>query len=130
MKYSLFFIFFIYVGCASEQAQTSRELEPLTNKSSCQEGAIRRGFMAPTTQGDFPCPVGVQTCKSGIWQGPIIYESCENNTKSCDGSPHGSVIKGYLQPTSTKDFPCSPATNTCVNGLWMGPEIFETCTEL
>lgn len=67
---------------------------------------------------------------SGSWQGPVLFESCENSTKDCDGSSHGTTINGFLHPTSLKGVPCTPATKTCINGTWVGPEVFAQCTEL
>ncbi len=128
--FKLIFIFSIFalLGCSS--APVKPEAKPLSNISSCQEGAIRHGFVSPMTQGDLSCAEGTQTCVAGSWQGPMLYDSCDNHTKSCGGVSHGSVINGYLQPTSPKGVPCTPATKTCLNGTWAGPEVFASCSEL
>ncbi|MGZ6395142.1 MAG: hypothetical protein ACXWQA_13145 [Pseudobdellovibrionaceae bacterium] len=94
------------------------------------EGTTRQGFISPTAAGDAPCVQGTQTCMAGNWQGPALFQTCDNFTKSCDGQPHGSVITGYLQPTSPQGVPCTHATKTCLNGRWSGPEVYSICTEL
>lgn len=130
--FKLIFIFPLVTlfGCSSAGVKTEAAAEPLASSSSCPEGTIRRGFIIPMTNGDLPCTEGTQTCVAGNWQGPMLFDSCENQTKSCDGSLHGSVITGYMQPTSPKGFPCTPATKTCLNGSWVGPEVFASCSEL
>ncbi len=50
--------------------------------------------------------------------------------KSCDGSPHGATVSGYLLPTAPKGTSCIPVSKTCVNGVWSGPNVFPSCTEL
>lgn len=128
----LFLILFVFVHieCISAPALTPKKSEPMKSLSLCQEGTTRSGFTSPTSHGDLPCPRGNQICNSGDWQGPTLYEICESNTKSCDGALHGSVMNGYLQSTSPKGIPCTPAIKTCLNGKWVGPELFATCSEL
>lgn len=131
LMFKLILVFSIFaLGCSSASARTEAATEPVANILSCQEGTIRRGFITPMTDGDLFCAEGTQTCVAGNWQGPVLYDSCENYTKSCDGSPHGSVINGYLQPTSPAGVPCTPATKTCLNGTWAGPDVFASCSEL
>lgn len=122
--------FFALAGCSSAPTQADSKSTILPHTLSCQEGTIRKGFITPMTQGDLPCSEGTQTCVAGSWQGPVLYDSCENNTKSCGGAAHGSVVNGYMQPTSPTGIPCTPATKTCLNGVWMGPEVFANCSEL
>ncbi len=133
MKCQKFFVFVFsclipILGCTtggvSQNARTVQALE------QCVEGSTQQGFLTPTTYGDAPCDVGVQTCISGQWQGPALFPSCDNFSKSCDGQVHGSAVTGYLQPTSPHGVPCTPATKTCVNGSWSGPEVYPTCNEL
>lgn len=128
-KFIFIFSILALFGCSSATVQTAEAPRILKSAAACEEGAIRRGFTNSVTTGDIPCFEGTQTCLAGDWVGPLLYDSCENHTKSCDGSPHGSVINGYLQPTSPKGFPCTIATKTCLNGAWLGPEVFESCTE-
>lgn len=117
------------LGCTSATvAPNSKNHHPL-DLTSCTEGTTRQGFLTPTTSGDTPCTQGTQTCMSGKWQGPTLFPSCDNFTKSCDGQPHGSVVTGFLQPTSPKGIPCTPATKTCLNGSWSGPKVYPSCTE-
>lgn len=97
---------------------------------NCTEGQVRTGYLQPTTSGDFACPEGTQTCTNGQWIGPMLHQSCENHTKSCDGSWHGTTKQGYLQPTTFKGMPCPTATVTCMNGQWVGPHLYDTCAEL
>lgn len=126
-----FFLGFLIVsGCASTTlTHDSQNAKPL-ELSQCVEGTTRQGFISPTTSGDAPCAQGTQTCMSGQWQGPTLFSSCDNFTKSCEGQPHGSVVNGYVQPTSPHGTTCTPATKTCLNGSWSGPEVFPNCTVL
>lgn len=109
---------------------TSTTMTPLNRDQSCKEGSTRQGYISPSTTGDLNCPTGVQTCVSGLWTGPTIFDACSSYTKSCGGSAHGTMITGYIQPTTTKGVPCVPASKTCVNGNWMGPEVFMSCSEI
>lgn len=127
----LAFSFLATISCSSLPTKTESKSQNSISDNSCQEGSVRRGFITPTTQGDLPCSEGTQTCVAGSWLGPHLFESCENNTKSCGvGFPHGSAISGYIQPTSPQGVPCTPATKICLNGTWTGPEVFESCFEL
>jgi hypothetical protein len=119
------------LGCATSTPTTNKSVgvQPLIF-DSCIEGTTRQGFINATTSGDIPCAQGIQTCTSGMWHGPILFPSCDNFTKSCGGSPHGSVVTGYLQPTSPHGVPCMTTTRTCIDGNWTGPEIFPSCSEL
>jgi hypothetical protein len=124
---------FVYAGCATTTAQPTKiknHFSPMAQSTSCQEGITRHGFISQSTAGNTPCTEGTQICLSGEWLGPMLYDSCENYTKNCDESPHGSVVTGYLQPSSTKGVPCTLATKTCLNGSWVGPEVFTSCSEL
>ena len=56
-------------------------------------------------------------------------DSFDTHTKSCEGSPHGSIVAGYQSSVSFPGGPCLPATKTCIDGIWMGPEVFPSCTE-
>jgi hypothetical protein len=117
-------------GCASVSlTDNSKNVRSIEN-GKCVEGTTRQGFISPTTSGDSPCYQGIQTCLAGHWQGPTIFTACENFTKSCDGQPYGSIVNGYLQPTTPHGTNCTPATKTCLNGIWSGPEVFPSCTEL
>lgn len=122
----LLFVLFSNIACST----TSNKTVNANNNLSCQEGTTRQGFVHPSTTGDIPCPTGIQVCTAGQWQGPHIFDSCENSTKSCNGSLHGSVVNGYLNSTSPKGIPCTPATKTCNNGNWIGTEVYMSCVEL
>lgn len=93
-------------------------------------GSTRIGYLQQVTSGDVPCPTGTQVCIAGEWTGPMLFDTCENYTKSCDGILHGMPVTGYLTPTTPKDVPCITATKVCLNGEWSGPEVFASCTEL
>lgn len=125
-QYFLFlFTLIINIGCASNSPRAKDEIN-----STCQEGTVRQGYISSSTMGDFTCSKGTQICTSGQWLGPQIFDTCESYTKSCSGSPHGSVVTGYYSPTGVNGMPCSPATKTCINGNWTGPEVYMDCTEL
>ena len=100
------------------------------NMTVCSEGQVRRGYKSPTVRGEETCETETQTCISDQWSGTILYDSCENLTKFCGTFPNGSVISGYVQINTPRGVPCVQATKTCVNGQWLGPEVFENCTEL
>ena len=95
--------------------------------SDCIEGITRQGFLSPSTSGDAPCMTGVQTCISRNWVGPVLFDYCDNFSKSCDGFPHGSSMTGFLQPSSPPGVLCIPATKTCINGIWTGPDVYPNC---
>ncbi len=96
---------------------------------NCQNGEVRQGIIAPHTSGDLPCPTGTQTCVKGEWQGPTFFEICENFTKNCGATPHGATENGYLSQFAAPGMDCIPATRTCLNGNWSGPDIFAFCTK-
>lgn len=117
-------------GCASATFRhDSKNLRPL-ELGRCGNGTTRQGFISPEATGDAPCIQGTQTCVAGHWQGPDLFQSCDNFAKSCEGQPHGSVVHGYLEPTSPQGVPCMPAAKTCINGGWSGPEVYPSCFEL
>lgn len=118
---NLFFIF----GCASP---TSDKL--VTPPSICQEGTTRTGYTTHIALNNSPCAIETQTCISGNWQGHQLYEACQSFTKNCDDTLHGSTKIGYLASNSPKGVPCVQTVKTCMNGNWIGPEVFESCTEL
>lgn len=127
----IFFHALVISSCTSATlVSDSKSTQPLEELSKCLEGTTRQGFLSPTTAGDSPCIQETQICMSGHWQGPELFQSCDNFTKSCDGQPHGSVTSGYLQPTSPHGVPCMPATKICLNGNWSGPEVYPSCSEL
>ena len=118
----------ILVGCASVSSpQNAFVMNP---QSQCKSGATRQGFLTPTTSGDIPCMTGIQTCVANYWQGPHLFDSCENFTKSCDGTPHGSSLNGFMAPTAFSGTPCIPANRTCINGQWNGPDVFASCNQV
>jgi hypothetical protein len=66
----------------------------------------------------------------GIRHGSVSTPT-QSFQKSCDGSPNGASISGYLLPTTPKGVSCIPVTKTCVNGVWTGPSnVYSSCTEL
>lgn len=122
---------FALISCTTPSTESTEENNNVFAKPfPCKEGTSRQGFIFPTASGETKCQEGTQTCVSGEWSGPYLYDSCENNTKSCDGSPHGTILNGYLQQTSLGGIPCTPATKTCINGTWQGPEVYPSCSEL
>lgn len=128
MKYFLILSLLLIVGCASSISSETKKLK--LDNGACQEGTMRTGYTSPTTLGDIPCKQSTQTCLSGSWQGPQLFESCMVQFKSCGGVPHGTAQSGYQSPTSPKGVPCIPATKTCLDGTWSGPEVFSSCHEL
>jgi len=144
----LFFIFiFVLAGCASTPSKNEVDNQSpslgmlnantgatTVNASATWDampaGSTRKGYITNLATGNGDCPTGVQTCIDGKWVGPILYETCDNYTKSCDGVPHGSTKVIYLQSTTHKGVPCPKTLKTCVNGSWAGPIGYESCTEL
>ena len=49
--------------------------------------------------------------------------------QSCGDTAHGDTKTGYLRPTTKKRTPCPTGTNTCNNGTWVGPKLYDVCTE-
>jgi len=123
MKYSLLILLY---ACSSATLGSRNTPSPL-RATSCHDGEARQGYLSPAAAGDAPCPVGFQTCVKGSWSGPTLFDSCDNSSRSCDGMAHGSVVTGYQSPTASAGMPCVPATKTCLNGTWSGPEVFPTC---
>lgn len=114
----------------TKDEMTSAQYE--SARKSCgtsAEGSIREGFISDITTGDVPCPKGVQTCLAGQWVGPVLYDTCTNNTKNCGATVHGGTVQGYHQANPPKGISCAPAFKTCLNGDWIGPEVSTTCTE-
>jgi hypothetical protein len=121
------------IRCSAPQINdqsASQAAEKINAGSSCQQRSTRQGYLTPMTSGDVPCARGMQTCTSGIWRGPPLYEFCDNYTKNCGASLHGTVVTGYLQSSTPKGIPCTPATKTCLDGNWSGPEVYPSCVEL
>lgn len=63
----------------------------------------------------------------GIRRGPTPNQGFP---KTCDGSLNGAIVSGYLLPTAPQGTSCIPVTRVCVNGVWSGPNVFPSCTEL
>ena len=97
---------------------------------ACMDGQTKSGFISPITSGDLPCQQGAQACVAGNWTGPVLFENCDNSTKSCDGYPHGSSKTGYLEPTTVHGVPCPTGVTTCLNGSWIGPMLYQFCQEV
>ena len=115
----------------SKDELTSAQYE--TGRKSCGnslEGSTREGFTSDVATGDQPCPKGIQTCTAGQWIGPTLFDTCTNNTKNCGATVHGDVVNGYLQATVPKGTACTPAFKSCLNGVWVGPEVSLTCNEV
>ncbi len=132
MKYILIISLLFSFGCASSPSSLTNETKKVQQDpdSICTEGSTRTMYTSPTAFGDFPCMQETQVCISGNWQGHQLYQTCESFTKSCDSHPHGSIKTGYLMPTTPRGIPCQQASNTCLNGSWVGPNIFSYCSEL
>ncbi|MBC7712179.1 MAG: hypothetical protein H7177_02510 [Rhizobacter sp.] len=121
-------LLFVLTSCASASSSNNKiEMNP---QSQCVEGTTRQGFLTPTTNGNFPCTTGMQTCVANFWQGPQLFDSCDNYTKNCDNSPHGTTINGFMSPTAFSGTPCIPASKTCLNGQWNGPEVYPACNQV
>ena len=117
-------LIFGLVGCSD------LETHSVAKDAPCAEGTTRHGYLNAMTNGDMTCPEATQFCISGKWSGPTLFPTCTNMTKNCGGSPHGSVVSGYAQPTSPHGIPCTMATKTCIDGAWIGPEVFPSCSEM
>lgn len=126
MKYTKYIsVVFVFSSCISVQDSQ----KPMSLIEGCQDGISRSGYTTPLISGDKKCLEGTQTCVGGEWIGPEIYERCENHTKSCGSKSHGTVVNGYLQPQSPSGKPCPVASRTCLNGAWVGPEVYATCSQ-
>lgn len=128
MKYFFILSLVFVVGCASSVSNETKTYK--LEAGRCQEGTTRTGYATPTVLGDLPCTLNTQTCISGNWQGPQLFESCTSQFKTCGGISHGTIQSGYQSPNSPKGMACVPATKTCLNGTWSGPEVFTSCSEL
>lgn len=122
------------VACAGNPKLEKKPLEFVKGNFSrtCEltsEGTMREGFANNSTSGDQPCPTAIQTCANGKWIGPPLFDRCENYTKSCGQTPHGSSEIGFLSAIGTAGNPCVRAQKTCMNGQWIGPEVEPTCFE-
>lgn len=104
-------------GCANLGEDTN------SPPMKCNDGQTQAGFLQPSTTGMFECQQGTQVCVNGEWTGPELYNTCENFTKPCGSTPHGSVENGYLTPIA----PCTQSTRVCLNGQWQGPPLYSTC---
>jgi len=123
----------VTTGCTNIQKDnhgSEMAIAPLIVEVSCQNGQTREGFLTNTTTGDIPCPSGIQTCILGRWNGPTLFDSCHNYTKSCNGSPHGSTKSGYLAPVATPGFPCPQGMAICIDGQWVGPQLYDFCSNI
>lgn len=115
---------------AANSAKKAGSQKVILNTPACPEGQSRSGFRQPIVNGFESCVQETQFCLNGNWNGPELYPTCENVTKGCGQSPHGSVESGFMQMTTSKGVPCPTGSRTCLNGSWIGPEIFPTCTEM
>lgn len=131
----------LLIGCSStsgaglgrpalpKMSDVPGRLTPGTQCAAEEEGQMRVGYFQPYTTGDVACSTGIQSCVHGEWTGPIMYAECRSDTRSCDGQPHGSTKTGYLTPNSHAGQPCPEGIATCLNGEWVGPTLYESCTE-
>lgn len=90
---------------------------------SCEDGSMRSGYISPFENGISECTTIDQMCVDGQWQGPHLYETCDNPTEPCGIDPHGSMKTGYVSPMA----PCYEATSTCIDGMWEGPQLYDQC---
>ncbi len=115
-------ILILLTGC---QAFQSKPNLPRDMTVSCLEGNSRWGPIEPMASGDTTCKLGMQRCKGGRWEGPILFERCDSFTKSCGSSPHGSTQPGIAE-MSSNGTPCERGVKTCINGEWS--EDYTKCT--
>jgi hypothetical protein len=119
------------VSCSTSNMEINEANETNDDKNRvCHDGESKQGYITNVTSGNAPCAPGFQTCISGQWVGPFLYDTCTNFTKDCEGQPHGSIQGGYLQPTASGGMTCIPSSRTCINGNWTGPEVFSSCTQI
>jgi hypothetical protein len=109
-------------ACASSPTQTTAA------GASCMDGTTREGFLDSMPLGDAPCARALQTCVNGRWAGPMLHEQCSSSSKSCEGTPHGTIVTGYLAPFAHLGG-CVTGSKTCVDGAWVGPVIHQSCQE-
>lgn len=129
MKWILSLLSLLLLGACATLPDSGSAPTLSMSSSPCQEGAYRKGYTSKSTTADLACTMGVQVCKEGKWTGPELFDNCENLSKSCDSYPHGTIISGYAAASTPRGVSCTPATRTCTNGAWVGPEVFTSCTE-
>ena len=56
------------------------------------------------------------------------FENNQFHRGSCNGTPSGMSVSGYLAPGA--DGNCREATRTCMDGSWVGPEVSPLCNEI
>ncbi|WP_142410047.1 hypothetical protein [Bacteriovorax stolpii] len=128
MRYLLLLLLPIITSCTTH---TNNERMPRElGVESCQEGTTRTGYDSPTATGSATCSQSTQICVRGQWQGPALYDFCTEQFKNCGAILHGTVESGYQSPTVPNGSPCIPASRTCIEGSWSGPEVYSSCSEL
>jgi hypothetical protein len=125
--WALTFLVFGLAGLPQCQILVSGEAS--SPAANCVEGQKREGYLAKPPKGPDPCPKAVQTCVQGRWQGSRLVERCPQALKNCGSTPHGGIEAGYLQETSSLGTPCPRGQRTCLNGRWVGPVLYDSCTE-
>ncbi len=56
------------------------------------------------------------------------FENNQFHRGSCNGTPSGMAVSGYLAPGP--DGNCKEAVRTCMDGSWVGPEVSPLCNEI
>lgn len=128
-----YFIFLILsvLSCSSTSKTNGSDKEKLSSainnellsSESCINGSQRMGYSSPIVNGNSKCVIVNQTCNSGLWSGPNLYDICDNPTESCGINPHGSTESGYMSTIA----PCIQGTKVCIDGSWQGPQLYDTC---
>jgi hypothetical protein len=119
---NLFFILVFCISC-STSIQENEQKAQLLDSSNCNEGSSREGYTTPIVNGIERCIKSVQFCENGNWEGPELYDFCDNPTEDCDGLPHGTFESGYLTPFA----PCEESSRICIDGVWQGPTLHSHC---
>jgi hypothetical protein len=85
----------------------------------------------PRYDHEFAPPAGgIQPPSTSPAESPL-FPSENSQTKSCpEGIVHGGTRLGYLQMYVPRGGTCVHGTQTCLNGEWVGPQLFSTCTEI
>lgn len=59
---------------------------------------------------------------------PIKTESLDDNGTTGTQCVSGTSKTGFLSPITSGNAPCTTTIKNCVNGSWVGPQLYDTCT--